>query len=274
MTLLSVDEIVEAVIETLTKADIMKKTYFFYSSDHGYKQGQWRIGTSKQHPYETDVLVPLLVRGPGIKAGIHLPFPAGNVDLTPTILEIAAGWTKADIGYDGQSMAKLLITETSTLPSGVLPTFKGKDGKSWRDSFTNEYKSVGTYYNDHSGVSAPKNYSKVCGGGQPKGPNAPKSCTERDCVGCGECYFVDSTHSNNWRSLRVLNGTHDLTYIEYDPDFAFLGPASGYQHIELYDNTADEYQMKSLAKVWAPAVLLDLHNKLQTWFECHGDTCP
>jgi N-acetylglucosamine-6-sulfatase len=274
MTLLSVDEVIEEVVGTLTAAGVMDKTYIFYSSDHGYKQGQWRIGTSKQHPYETDVLVHLLVRGPGIKAGSHLPFPSGNVDVLPTILELATGWSKADVLYDGQSLAKLLITEGSAFPSGAVPAFSGKSASDWRDSFTNEYKSVGTYWNDHSGVAAPSNYSAVCGGGEPRGPSpGTKSCTEETGVGNGSCYFVDSTHSNNWRSLRVLNGTHDLTYIEYDPAFTFVGPASGYQHIELYDNAADEYQMKSLAGEWSAAALLDLHDKLVAWFECKDVTC-
>jgi hypothetical protein len=277
MTLLSVDEIVESVIATLVDANVMDKTFFFYSSDHGYKQGQWRIGTSKQHPYETDVLVPFIARGPGIKAGSRIPAPTGNVDLLPTILEIATGWSKEDLKYDGQSMAKLLITDASAFPSRKLPVFHGKtkSAATWRDSFVNEYKSVGTYYNDHSKCAAPNNYSSVCGGPMPRGPGGSGGqCKEQDCVGCGNCYFVDSTLSNNWRSLRVLNGTHDLTYIEYDPAFTFDGPASGYQHVELYDNKADEYQMKSLAKVWDAGMLLDLHEKLNAWFTCRGETCP
>ncbi len=34
--------------------------YIFYTGDHGYKLGQWRVGTSKQHPFETDIHVPFL----------------------------------------------------------------------------------------------------------------------------------------------------------------------------------------------------------------------
>lgn len=64
-TLLSVDELVGDVVASLTAANVMDSTYIFYSSDHGYKQGQWRVGTSKEHPYDTDIRVPLLARGPG-----------------------------------------------------------------------------------------------------------------------------------------------------------------------------------------------------------------
>ena len=57
------------MVDKLTAAGVIDKTFIFYSSDHGYKQGQWRVGTSKQHPYETDIRVPFLARGPGIQAG-------------------------------------------------------------------------------------------------------------------------------------------------------------------------------------------------------------
>ena len=41
-----------------------------------------------------------------------------------------------------------------------------------------------------------------------------RACTESEGIGDGTCYFVDSTHSNNWRQLRIINGTHDMNYIE------------------------------------------------------------
>ena len=90
-TLLSVDELVGDVFAALTAANVLDNTYIFYSSDHGYKQGQWRVGTSKEHPYDTDIRVPLLARGPGIQPGSTYNYPSGNVDLTPTLLTLAAG---------------------------------------------------------------------------------------------------------------------------------------------------------------------------------------
>jgi glucan phosphoethanolaminetransferase (alkaline phosphatase superfamily) len=44
-TLLSVDDIVDAVHTKLGEQGLLGKTFMFYSSDHGYKQGQWRVGT-------------------------------------------------------------------------------------------------------------------------------------------------------------------------------------------------------------------------------------
>jgi hypothetical protein len=58
----------------------------------------------------------------------------------------------------------------------------------------------------------------------PAGPDpndpVPKNCTEQtDCVGCGNCYFVDSTLSNNWRMLRTIDAAtgEDSSFIECVP---------------------------------------------------------
>ena len=117
-SLLAVDDVVGAVYDRLAAADALATTYFFYSSDHGYKLGQWRVGTSKQHPYDTDVRVPFLVRGPGIAAGATVPALAGNVDLLPTMLELAG--IAAPDGVDGRSLAPLLL--------GTAPSARVADG--------------------------------------------------------------------------------------------------------------------------------------------------
>jgi hypothetical protein len=79
----------ETLFSVSVSAGVIDKTFIFYSSDHGYKQGQWRVGTSKQHPYETDIRVPFLARGPGITPGSKPLQVTANIDLTPTMLELA-----------------------------------------------------------------------------------------------------------------------------------------------------------------------------------------
>jgi N-acetylglucosamine-6-sulfatase len=267
-TLLSVDEIVGALITRLADLKIADKTFLFYSSDHGYKQGQWRVGTSKQHPYETDIHVPLLARGPGIAAGVKMPQVSGNVDISPTILSLAGVTPPAFM--DGKSLLPFLLPNLD-------PAHTASEAENWRDSYLVEYLSVGTYYNDHSGVynsdTTPGN-AKNCGSNQPRGPNGtfPK-CVESEGVGDGNCYFVDSTHSNSWRLLRVINATHDLAYVEYDPTWKFNASTdgSGLQWYELYDVAKDPYQMTNLYKGTDPATKLDLHNQLSNYWQCGAD---
>ena len=171
-SLLSVDELVGAVVDKLTTAGVIDKTYIFYSSgalafllfgvcgsqpdalnsfvrlllavsDHGYKQGQWRIGTSKQHPYETDIRVPFIARGPGIAAGTKPLQVTGNIDLTPTMLELAAGAAYVPEFMDGHSMTSFLVKDLDGAPPLMPAEERKRRVDSWRTQMLNEYMSVG-----------------------------------------------------------------------------------------------------------------------------------
>lgn len=273
-SLLAVDDLVRAILAKLGAAQLLERTFVLYSSDHGYKQGQWRIGTSKQHPYETDVRIPFLIRGPGVAAGTNLSSAlGGSVDVLPTLLELAAGPAYvAAVAPDGRSLAGLLVPSLRpVLPPPPPP----------RGAYLNEYLSVGTYYNDHStcwedGTST----TDRCGGPMPRGPEGsdPKAdCVESTEVGEGNCFFVDSTHSNSWRQLRLLNGTHDLNYVEYDPAWQFktTGPTgAGLQHYELYDIRADPYQLENIYPAASNGTRAELHAMLARYWKCRAASCP
>lgn len=88
-TMQSVDEMVEAVVDALRANGTLDRTYVFYSSDNGWHMGEHRLGPGKNTPYEEDIRVPLLVRGPGIEPGSVIPSMVANIDLAPTIAELA-----------------------------------------------------------------------------------------------------------------------------------------------------------------------------------------
>lgn len=173
------------------------------------------MGTSKQHPYETDIHVPFYVRGPGIKGGSVRPEMVSNVDLLPTMLELAGAEIPAFA--DGRSLVSLLHGDNVAAPAA---------SPAWRQHLLIEYLSVGTYFNDHSSIwQDGDETSRRCNcSGPPVGPDpATKGsmCKEANETGMGNCYFLDSVHSNNWRLLRIMNETDNLAYIEYDPAWKF-----------------------------------------------------
>jgi N-acetylglucosamine-6-sulfatase len=104
-SLLAVDEAVAEIVAALARASALDETYIVFTSDNGYLQGEHRVPSGKMLPYDPSSRVPLIVRGPGLPAGAHSRTLVGNVDLAPTILELA----QAEPGrvVDGQSLLPL-----------------------------------------------------------------------------------------------------------------------------------------------------------------------
>ena len=73
---------------------------FLFLSDNGYFLGEHRQPHGKDAPYDAASRVPLIARGPGIAAGSSVDEIALNIDLFPTIAELAGiaaprSWTVA-----------------------------------------------------------------------------------------------------------------------------------------------------------------------------------
>jgi arylsulfatase A-like enzyme len=105
-SLQSLDEGIGRIIETLTARGELENTYIVFTSDNGYHLGQHRFLNGKFLVYEEDIRVPLIIRGPGVRAGATVEQMAVNIDLAPTM----ARWGQAspDRVMDGQSLTPLL----------------------------------------------------------------------------------------------------------------------------------------------------------------------
>lgn len=128
-TLLTVDDMVREIVELVDKKGATAETYFFFTSDHGFHMGQHCLGPCKRQPYDTDVRIPLFVRGPGVAAGSKIEALVGHPDLAPTMLTLAGAEGVGEM--DGDSMVPLLV------PSG-----RQEFGKVWRTAQLLEY--IGT----------------------------------------------------------------------------------------------------------------------------------
>jgi len=101
-SLQAVDRGVADLVGTLRALGQLKHTYVVFASDNGFHLGQHRLPAGKEMPYDTDVHVPLVVRGPGIPAGRHVDVMGNNADLAPTFAAMAgAGRSRR---WDGRSL--------------------------------------------------------------------------------------------------------------------------------------------------------------------------
>ena len=81
-----------ALLSLLDELDITDRTYLIYTSDNGGEIGQGETPTvntplakGKTHTWEGGIRVPLIVRGPGIKADTQSDVPIIGWDLFPTL---------------------------------------------------------------------------------------------------------------------------------------------------------------------------------------------
>jgi arylsulfatase A-like enzyme len=88
-SLLAVDDAVAAIVGELARSEVLAETLIIFTSDNGFFHGEHRIPAGKIYLYGPSSRVPLVMRGPGIPAGVRLRQLVANIDLAPTIVESA-----------------------------------------------------------------------------------------------------------------------------------------------------------------------------------------
>lgn len=120
-TLLAVDESIGAVLSYLDEQGLAESTLVIYMGDNGFSFGEHGL-IDKRHFYEESVKVPFLVRYPEVlKGGQTINHMIQNIDVAPTILELAGIQKPAQM--QGRSF---------------MPILKGED-VAWRDRIFYEY---------------------------------------------------------------------------------------------------------------------------------------
>jgi N-acetylglucosamine-6-sulfatase len=108
-SVLAVDRMIgelQAAVAAIGQAD---NTYFVFSSDNGYHMGEHRLMPGKMTAFDEDIHVPLIVTGPGVRAGATIDAIVDNVDLCPTFAELGGAALPAKV--DGRSLVPLLREE-------------------------------------------------------------------------------------------------------------------------------------------------------------------
>ena len=123
-SLMAVEEGVREIFKALKEIDQLDNTVIVFTSDNGYFYGEHGLSVERRLAYEESIRMPLLIRYPkAIKAGIVRDEFALNIDLAPTLLELAGVF--APTRMEGRSL---------------VPLLKGAKTE-WRKSFLIEYYS-------------------------------------------------------------------------------------------------------------------------------------
>ena len=103
-----IDDQVGALLGALERRGMLENTIIIFTSDHGEMLGDHGL-FQKQTPYEPAIHIPLIVAGPGVKAGGTSDAIIDMMDLNPTICALAG--VEAAPGMDARSFDGLLSGE-------------------------------------------------------------------------------------------------------------------------------------------------------------------
>ncbi|KAK5173343.1 uncharacterized protein LTR77_002024 [Saxophila tyrrhenica] len=99
----AIDDMVSTLVQKLDDYGILNNTYILYTSDNGFHIGNHRLSPGKRCPYEEDINIPLLIRGPNVAKGKNSSITNSHTDMAPTILQMLGVPLQDD--FDGQPIA-------------------------------------------------------------------------------------------------------------------------------------------------------------------------
>ena len=161
-SLQAVDRGVKRVYEALEAEGEADNTVFVFTSDNGYFFGEHRLN-GKSLPYEEGIRVPLAIRLPAeLQPQGHIGAvdePTANIDLAPTLLELAGAEPCVGGGcrtLDGRSLLPLMQGQGSwPAERGILIESNRNefDGRSCR---YRAIRTAGLLYAEHASVFDPR----------------------------------------------------------------------------------------------------------------------
>jgi N-acetylglucosamine-6-sulfatase len=233
-SMLAVDDMIGDLVGALHDSGELDNTYIVFTSDNGFHLGQHRLGAGKWTPYEEDIRVPLIVRGPGVPEGETLHHMVLNNDLAPTFADLAGSDIPSFV--DGRSLKPLLTDEPTPL-------------KDWRKRFVIE--SVA----ERSGVPHPPFITESTVVPLLTGDPLPGNWRRTSAA--------SAQSSEEWGRpwLKALR-TKNYLYVDYKTG----------EH-ELYDMRKDPYELNNMYATAPPEITQRLEAQLDALRQCSAAQC-
>jgi len=145
-TLWPLDGAVDALLTSLQERNLLDNTVVMFISDNGMMWGEHRL-LSKNVVYEESTKVPFAIRYPKFKGGVVRREVVANIDIAPTIVELAG--IESPWKMDGVSLVPLLTDEATQWRPGVV--LEGWLTKAQRTPFHAFHTEQFVYVENHGG---------------------------------------------------------------------------------------------------------------------------
>lgn len=117
--LLSAEEGIGQILDTLKQSGQLDNTMIIFTSDHGYFYGEHCLSVERRLAYEETIRIPLLIRYPPlIKPGTTFDQFTLSIDLAPTLLQLASANLPEKL--HGRSLVPLLRGQQYEARKSVL----------------------------------------------------------------------------------------------------------------------------------------------------------
>lgn len=247
-TLLSVDKLVGNVVKALELKNLIDNTYIFYTSDNGYHLGQFSQPWDKRQPYECDIRVPLLIRGPGISPKKMNEEMVALLDIGPTILELTGIEPGNSIKFDGLSFASYIKTsddQVCEVESLEANQMVDPVKKITRENLLIEYWGEGNELTHN--------------------PDCPWKVHDRlnQCDPVTGCKCQDSWN-NTYSCIRNIEPDFDYLYCRFKDHQNF---------IEGYNLLKDPYQLNNIGSTDLPSIRAHFDLMIDRLQNCTGKDC-
>jgi arylsulfatase A-like enzyme len=141
------DEMIERLIDQLRQSGALANTVIMVMSDNGFFYGEHRFEQGNGQMYEPAARVPLLLSGPGIAKGRRATETMLNIDVFPTLSELAG--LDVPTAIDGRSLAAV-----AAQPLRGVTTGRRSFLQTWSDTAAGIRLPNYAYYETYGGTGS------------------------------------------------------------------------------------------------------------------------
>ena len=135
-------------------------SHFANAQPTGFHLGNHRLGCGKKSPYEEDINIPMLMRGPDVAQAVTSNIVNSHQDMAPTVLKMLGVPIQDKHQFDGAAIA-YTADELGTNDKHELVNveFWNSGKRTWGSDSTNTYKALRLLSDEYSFM-----YSTWCNG--------------------------------------------------------------------------------------------------------------